>query len=1714
MKKISNYNILEKIDETRGSLIYRASKENDEKTYIIKELKSVNPTPSEIARFKNEYEIIKKLNIKGVIRTYDILEYDGKIALVLEDFHGHSLKQILEERKLDLRLFLKIAVKCAEAVGYIHRENIVHRDLKPKNILINLETDELRIVDFGIANELTHENTELYHPHVIAGTLAYMSPEQTGRMNRQTDYRSDMYSLGITFYELLTGNVPFKSYDPMEVIHYHIAVAVKPLVEHDASIPLMISDIVAKLLSKMPEDRYQNCFGLMSDLNDCLNQLEKTGTITDFELGKNDVSPMFIFPQMLIGREKEIDVLLQTIESACSSGERNEMLLVSGSPGIGKSALINEAQKLIFSKKGYFISGKFGQFRRDVPYSAIIQAFQGLVNQILSEGSERIERWKESLLKTLGPNGRVITDVIPEIELIIGEQPEIPALGPEQNQNRFNHVFGSFAGLLASEDHPIVLFLDDLQWADMASLNLIYLIITDKEIQNFLIIEAYRDNEVSESHPLMMSLEKIKETGVSIHSIHLDVLDCPKVNEMVYRFLRRREKDTLSLAEIVHRKTNGNPFFVKEFMRNLYQDHMLQLEPLSGWQWDIEKIGAAQITDNVVELLAHKMIKLPRETQMVLKICACIGNSFDLETISKIYNHSIDDTLKEISLTVNEGILRNQDNIYCFQHDRIQEAAYSIVSENEKASLHYLIGNYLLDSTREEDLQDKILFIVDQLNAGKTLVFSEQQRVDLAGLNLRAGNKAKSSAAYESALSYFKTGIELIQFIGPASISDANRKDDCWEKEYRLTLSLHSDAAEAAYLSANYDEMEKFCKTVLKHAQSLIDKTNIFETQIHACVAQYKLIEAIDTGVNALKSFGIRFPKKPNILHIIIGLIGTKLRLRGKDNKTLLELPMIQDPLMQGAISLIAAISPAAYWAKPDLLPLTMFKLIEITLKYGNNSQSPALYCGYGLILCSLDQFDSGYNSGRIGLSLLERMNIKEQMPRTHFIMAAFIQHWKEFITRTIEPLYGCYHRGLELGELEWVAYSAMVICEHQFYSGQEISGLERDIARLNDVVEKIKQKSQFQIINLYLQLFQNLAGKTDVPYSLTGKKYDEEKMLPVHVRANDQTAIAIIYINKLILCYLFNEYLLALEYSKLSESHIISRRATYQFSLVYFYDSLTRLALYDSSSWYEKKKTLVRIARNQKKIKKWMLHNPANQSNKYYLIEAERMRVLGRHQKAIEYYHKSIVCARENRFIHEEGIAHECAARFLMNDNNEIFARMHIQAAHDCYSKWGAVAKVNQLNEKYPHLLNKISREGNLSGDIAWSNNVEITDSSTSSSTETLDLSTLMKAAQTLSSEIDLKKLLEKMMKMLLETAGAQKGFLILENRTDNKLYIEAEAFTGKPIRTLESVPLEISDNIPCSIVNFVNKIKSTIVLNDASESGKFANDPYIEKNKPRSILCGPVIYKGNMSGIIYLENNLTTNAFSHERKEILRLLSSQAAISIENARLVDEKLKNEKFSAIGQMAGGIVHDLKNPITSIKAYAEMVRDFQITEESKNDYLTIIEKEADRLSDMAQSILDFVKGDMRLNLESVDLKVYIDDAAKFIKPVFEADSKNLYWQIDRSGPVTIDQDRMRRVIINLANNAREVLESGGNFTIHASLEDKLILQFTDDGPGIPAQIKDKLFQPFATHGKAAGTGLGLAMVRQIVEAHGGTVTCESPIAEGRGVRFVVVLPVE
>lgn len=1536
MNRIAQYRLLERLDETHGSIVYRGSRDGDGGTVIIKVLKSDSPTVSEIARFRLEYELIGRTDIPGVIRTHDILELEDTLALVLEDFNGIPLKELLAGGTgIDLREFLTIAIDCAQTLGALHTQNIIHRNIKPGTILYNRGSLEVKITDFGIANELTHENSRVYHADVIEGTLAYLSPEQTGRMNRQVDYRTDMYSLGITFYEMLTGKAPFTSKDPLAVMHHHIAILPDTPHAWDAAIPSVLSDIVMKLIAKMPEDRYQNCFGLSHDLKECLARLNEGGLIEPFELGAFDIPPRFTVPGAVYGRDAEIAELRVSLGRMLTGNGASALVLITGDPGIGKSSLIDEVMRSFLPERCYYISGKYNQFRRDVPYSALIQAFRGLVTLILAEENARVERWRGRIIEALGANGRVITDVIPDMELIIGRQPEVPELGPEQNLNRFNFVFGNFVRALATKERPILLFLDDLQWADAASLNLIRLILTEGDVRHCMIIGAFRDNEIDGAHLLPITLDAIGKAGVARPAIRLAELPLESVNMMVSALLRCDGAASRPLAGLVHRKTNGNPFFVYQFMKNLHDEKLLRLDPAAGWSWRMEEIGAMSATDNVVGLLARKISSLPGETREVLKIGACIGGRFSLELAAVMRDTPIEDTFRELQFACTEGLLAIHGDAYCFHHDRIQEAVYSQVTERDREVLHHRIGYRLLESEAADEGSETLLFIVDHLNAGKGLIAEPAERERCARLNLMAGNRAKSSAAFATALIYYSTGIELIDAAGPDGAGT------CWDAHYDLALSLFNGACEAAYLNSEYDQMDRYATALIDNVAGPLDSIRAYEIWIASYLARNRLRDAIDTGMKALGAFGVRFPRNPGLPRIALGLAAAMFRMRGRSLRSLAELSVMDDPTAVACMRLIAAISTAIYWHSPNTFPLTIFKMLELTVRYGNMTMSPYAYCAYGLMLCSVGKIDEGYGFGKLGLEVLERLGAVDQAPRVTMMMNSFVRPWKETLRVTEEPLQRSLRTALEIGDFEFAANAAMMLNDHRFFFGMELNGLLGEIVQTASVIRKIKQATQLTVMTILRQSVANIISETTESPLITGEFYSEEEMIPVHREAKDYSTLYALYIMKYIFGYLFREHAMTREILREYKTHEDSQQGLYQFTLYYLFDSLNRMALYDSAGRLERVKTRVRLRQNQKKFKIWMKHNPALFANKYYLVRAERMRAASRVRDAVRCYDLSIRHARKNKIIMEEAIAQECFARFWLGIGNEGYAAIHILAARECFARWGARAKVALLDREFASLMKTAASAGSRRTHGYDQDGAVPEDYASYRVKDILDLSTAMKAARTISGEIDLKKLLEKLMGILIENAGAERGFIMLENEVDGSLTIEARGAIGRDTAVLESIPVAGSDELSAAIVNYVHQSKKNVVLGNAAEEGKFVRDPYIETNKPKSVLCGPIMHKGKVSGILYVENNLATNVFTRDRLELLRLLSSQVAISIENTRLVAHRENEAILKKEMEIAANIQTGLLPRDPAVRNY-DVAAYLKPTESVGGDYYDII----------------------------------------------------------------------------------------------------------------------------------------------------------------------------
>jgi len=1497
-----------KIYESSASLVYRGIRVQDQRSLVVKLLKQDYPSPQELTRYRQEYEITRSLNLEGVVKAYSQQDYQRTLVILLEDFGGESLEQWMHKRPetfcpMPLATFLPLALDLTNILGRIHAANVIHKDINPGNIVFNPDTGVVKIIDFGIATQFSRTNPTFKSHYGLEGTLAYLSPEQTGRMNRSLDYRTDFYSLGVTFYELLTGHLPFPTTDILELVHCHIAKHPVPPHELNATIPKPVSDIILKLMAKNAEDRYQSAWGIKADLETAFCQFAETGQIDSIQLGIQDVCDQFQIPQKLYGREAEIEALLAAFDRVAGRGneqlrlknEENsefkvELMLVSGYAGVGKSALVQELYKPISAKRGYFVSGKFDQFQCNIPYSAIADALQKLVQQLLSEPDEHLQQWRSQLLTALGTNGQIIIDIIPEIELIIGKQSPIPEVGATEAQNRFHRIFGQFVRVFCSESHPLTIFLDDLQWIDSATIKLIELMLLDEQTQSLFLIGAYRDNEVNPTHPLALMLERLRKQGAVLQEITLTPLTLEPLSQLIAETLHRNADTVCPLAELVLRKTEGNPFFVSEFLRMLHSENLLTFyaEGLS-WQWNIAQIQAQDITDNVVELMLHKLNKLPENTQQILRLAACIGAEFNLDTLSIVCEKSHKTVFQDLLTAIQVGLIQPLSELdenlliqeYKFLHDRVQQASYILIDESQKQIVHLQIGRNLLGKTLPDRLSDRLFEIVDHLNHGIELVTDQLERNEITRLNLIAGQKAKAAIAYSMAKKYLVRGRAWLA-------------DSSWQTNYDLTLDLYLETTEVAYLCGELEQVESWAVVVLQAAETVLDIVKVYEVKIQTDIAQNQPLEAINTGLQVLQQLGISFPETPTQLDIQLELDTITSLIGEQPIEDLLRLPEMTQPDKLAAMKILSSITIAAYVASPDLMPLLVTKQVNLSIQYGNAVVSPFAFAFYGLILCGTSgNIENGYEFGQLALNLLTYPNTHSLRARTLLIVNNFIIHWKEHIRNTTQSLLEAYQRGLETGDLEFAAYCAHCYCFQSYIVGKELVEVDREMTKYNEAIRQIKQKTALTWNQIFQQTIANLVGYSVNPTRLVGKFYNEENGLPQHETANDGTAIFDVYFNKLFLCYLFSQYAQAVENSTIAERYLIRITGTPISSFYYLYDALARLAIYSESSTQVQEELLKKITFSQEKMKQWAQYAPMNCLHKYYLVQAETARVLSQWFEAEEFYEQAIQGARENKYIQEEALAYELAAKHYLSRGREKFAQLYMKEAHYCYERWGATAKVKDLETRYPQFFPQSSS--------VTSTPIRTTAGTTSNTPNiAFDLATVMKASQAISSEIELEQLLSSLMQILIENAGAQTGCLLLDNSGAWAIEATCEFNDGEQVcatRVLQSVP--IANRLPESILQYVIRTHEAVIFNDATREGNFINDPYIQRNQTQSLLCLPLLNQSKLVGVLYLENQLAAGAFTPDRSQVLNLLSTQAAIAIENARLYSKLRASESQMA-----------------------------------------------------------------------------------------------------------------------------------------------------------------------------------------------------------------------
>ncbi|NDJ17522.1 trifunctional serine/threonine-protein kinase/ATP-binding protein/sensor histidine kinase [Myxacorys almedinensis] len=1628
---LPGYEIAETLYESSKTVVCRGWRSHDDKPVAIKLLKGTYPTPRELALFRKQYSLMHEINSVGVVRPYSLEPCGNGLALVMEDFGALSLKEYGKTATLRLDEFFAIAIQISKTLAELHHHRIIHKDIKPANVLFNPTTGQVKITDFSIASQLLKETQQLISPDGLEGTLPYMSPEQTGRMNRGIDYRTDLYSLGVTFYQLLTHQLPFSSNDPLELVHCHLARSPVAPCDRDPTLPKVLSEIVLKLMAKMAEDRYQSATGLQHDLEHCSQQWQQHGQIIPFALGQNDCSDRFQIPEKLYGRDHEVDTLLQAFDRVASPQSSRELMLVTGYSGVGKSSLVQEVYKPIVQRRGYFIAGKFDQLQRNIPYSAIVVALRSLMQQLLTESETHLQQWQDKLLAAVGNHGQVIIDVIPEVEQILGKQPAIAALPPTEAQHRFNRVFQSFIRVFCQTEHPLVLFLDDLQWADSATLKLIHVLLSDDQTHHLFLIGAYRDNEVNAAHPLMMLLDDLKQgatspetpnCGIAFHQIRLAPLSLPHVTQLIADTLRSAPATVSPLAERVMQKTEGNPFFVNEFLKTLHQEKLLRFDRQTHrWQWDLNGMQAIAIADNVVDLMLGKFRKLSEPAQQLLQRAACIGNRFDLTTLSVIQSSSVEAIAQTLAPVIQEGMIlpTSEPEIslttncliqiqYKFLHDRVQQAAYALIDPEQQQAVHLKIGRLLLANCAQSDANDlalsanRLFEVVGHLNLGQALITDAEEQHHLAQLNLQAGQKAKSAAAYDVAQDYLSHAYDDL--------------GDAWETDYETSFILHQELAENSYLVGDAERSHCLIRQTLAHAKTPLEQAEIYRLLIVVHTLQADYAAAIAAGRAALALLDIQLPSTELPAAFEAELAQAQSfgaghpSQRAETKGSVANLPAIADllnapemtsPEKKTAAKLLMALGAPTYFSQYDLWLIVVMQIVNLSLQYGQLPESTYGYSEYGLILGSmLGDYETGYEFGQLSLNISEKLNALAEKCQVCLVIGGSINHWVRPLKEDAITFTEGYQAGLESGELQFAGYNIAHQMVNTFYQGVDLESLA---AKLPDYLQFARQ-TQNQLVEDML-LACDLAIRSLRVGNARELRFSTEHLTEAQYLEHSRThgslaAVGMYLIFKAQILLLYDQPAAALQSIQQAEAlrhyfpgciSLAAFNVCHSLSLVaqLYQVSASTQALYRQQ-----------IAENQQQMQRWATLCPENFLHHVLLVEAELARRSANPWDAIALYDQAIAAAEANGFIQDAAFANELAAQFWLKQGKEKMAQAYLLEAYYGYQRWGAEAKLADLHSRYPYLANAV-QESTHGDSIDQTFSISHSSSSISHA-QVLDLATVIKASQAISQAIELDKLLSTLISVVLENAGAQQGIFLKQQQGEWTILSHGVNQTSN-LCLLTSADSSSDQTLPLSLIHYVARTQKPLIIHNGTTEPLCANDPYILRCQPKSILCFPILYQGNLYGIFYLENNQTTQAFTRDRITVLSLLSSQIAISIENATLYQtlqsantalqasetrerdraldlerslqqlkqvqlQLVQNEKMSALGNLVAGVAHEINNPIGFLNGSVKNVQEYT------KDLLEHLQCYQQRYSDQDPAI--------QAHAEEISLKFLTEDLPK------------------------------------------------------------------------------------------------------------------------------------
>jgi PAS domain S-box-containing protein len=1447
-----------------------------------------NADSTQSALLKREYLLLRSLSVAGVAKPLTLIAGRGGPVLVLEDFAGESLEAVLGRTpRMGLSVCLRIGAYLADTFAGIDAAQVIHRDIRPANILAEPETGRVLLVDFSMATANEASTVSTKHVAAPPGDWAYVSPEQTGRMNRPVDYRTDCYSMGVLLYRMLTGQLPFQANDPLEWTHCHIALMPVAPTEITPEVPRPVSDIVMKLLAKLPEDRYQSAHGLQADLNRCLAQWQASGRIEPFRLGTEDIPERFQVPHKLYGRDHEAATLLGAFERMAATGQAT-LATVSGYSGIGKSALVDALRRPIVARRGYFISGKFDQYQRDIPYATIAQAFRELVRQLLAESEVRIAGWRQQIQTAVGVNGQLIVDLLPQVELIIGPQLPVPALPPTEAQNRLRMVFRQFATVFTSVAHPLVLFLDDLQWIDPAGLKLVEDLITHADTRYLLLVGAYRDNEVSAAHPLMTALETIRHGGTPVMNLQLAPLSVVDLNRLVADTLHAPSAAACeSLTRLVFERTEGNPFFFIQFLNALHREGLLRHDAQHrAWQWDLNQIRTKNFADNVVELVVGKLSQLPVQAQQAVRLAACLGNTFDVRHLALVSAHSetpgrrrLNEAEVEegLAAAVRAGLIVRTDGSGKFLHDRIQQAAYALIPDAERARVHLHIGRVLLANLTADEFAGHVFDVANQFNRGATLLIGRDEKAQVAALDLRAGRQAKSSTAYASACVYLAAATGLLD-------------DSDWGSHHDLMFNLRLERAECEFLTGRFDEAEQLIEALLRRCGSKVDQAAICHLKVQLHIVKSEKQQAVDSALACLRLFGMDFPPHPSQEQVQAEFEAVWRDLGGRPIESLIDLPLTTDPELLAAMGLLSILTEAAYFTDFQLLCLLLCREVHISLQHGASGPSSSAWTGVGFVLGPVfHRYRDGYRFARLGCDLVEKHHFVAYQPKVYYTMGQ-VAAWTQPIATAIDFHRAAFRAATGTGDLTTACYSAFELSRGPLLRGDPLDAVWHESEQTLDFVRKARYHDMADGIVCNQRFIAAMQGRTAKLSTFSDSQFDEVEFEALLTGSRMSLLGCPYWTMKLQARFLAGDYVAALDAARRAKPQLLVVVGMFQSLDYMYYTALSAAALYENASTDEQATSRDLLAEHREQLREWADTYPPTFADKHALVLAEIARIEGRYPDAMGLYEEAIQAAHQHGFVHNEGIAHELAAGFCIARGWTTASHAHLDEARNCFARWGAHGKVRQLDARMPPLREASgSRAAKSPGDGAQ-----------------LDLLSVTKASQAISGQIVLEDLIDTLMHILLENAGAQTGQLLLARNARLALAAEARVeqqtihvrqHLDEPLPHVSAPPGSgtVEPALPGSIVNYVQRCQERVLLDDATQPNPFSADEYLSRWQPKSVLCLPLMRRSTLIGLLYLENRLVTHVFTPERVTVLELLASQAAITLENARLYRELAERE---------------------------------------------------------------------------------------------------------------------------------------------------------------------------------------------------------------------------